>query len=534
MKYSLAVLMIVVMGMGCGGNAAKQAPADVLRVNVGAEVADLDPQLVTGVPEHRINSAIFEGLADLDMATMQPVPAAAASWDISPDGLVYTFHLRPEGKWSNGDPVTAADFVYSYERILSPKFAAEYAYMLHCLKNAKAFNEGKITDFAQVGAKALDEHTLQLTLEHPTPYLLSMQMHQSWYPVQKKSVEKFGGMLDRFTKWTQAGNHVGNGPYRLAEWHPGEVIRVVKNEQYWDRDNVRIGEIAFYPISNLTTEERSFRSGALDMTESMPPMLVPKYKQENPAVLHVEPYLGTYFYRLNTTKPPLDDKRVRQALSLAIDRSVITDSILKSGERPAYALVPLGMPGYEATAKLEEDVAKAKALLAEAGYPDGKGLPEISVLYNTSEMHKTIAEALQSMWKERLGINVTLTNQDWKVYLTTMQNLDYQVARGSWIADFMDPINYLELFLSTGGNNQTGWKNEEYDRLINGAYAEPDAAKRTQMMQQAEVLLMDELPCLPVYVYTFRYLQAERVKGFTPNPLGYRRWKSLSLAAAAA
>lgn len=527
----LCFLFTAFLFAGCGGGSnSNTAPEGVLRVNVGAEVEDLDPQLVTGVPEHRVNSSLFEGLADLDMATLQPVPAAAESWKISPDGLVYLFKLRPEAKWSNGEPLTAQDFVYSYERILSGKFAAEYSYMLHCLKNAKAFNDGQITNFAEVGAKALDEHTLQLTLEHPTPYLLSMQMHQSWYPVQKSTVEKFGTMLDRHTKWTQPGNHVGNGPYRLAEWRPGEVIRVVPNEHYWDKANLKLKEIQFYPIQDLMTEERSFRSGTLDITETLTPRLVEVYRRENPRVLHVEPYLGSYFYRINTTKPPLNDVRVRQALSLALDRAVITDSILKSGETQAFGIVPPGMPGYEVAAQGAVNIEKAKSLLAEAGYPDGKGFPEVSILYNTQEQHKIIGEAIQDMWKRNLGISVTLVNQDWKVYLVSTNNMDYEIARASWIADFVDPINFLELFLTDGGNNRTGWGNAEYDKLIRAAYAEPDAAKRIGIMKEAEAILGEELPVIPIYYYTFRFLQAERVQGYQPNALGYRRWKDFSLA----
>lgn len=527
--FLIFISSLLVSACSGGGSATKVAPEGLLRVNVGAEVEDLDPQLVTGVPEHRVNSALFEGLADVDMKTLQPVPAAAASWEISPDGLVYTFKIHPEAKWSDGMPLTAGDFAYSYERILSGAFAAEYAYMLHCLKNAKAFNEGGITNFAEVGAKALDDKTLELTLEHPTPYLLSMQNHQSWYPVQKAAVEKHGAMLDRHTKWSQPGNHVSNGPFKLAEWRPGEVIRVVPNEHYWDKANVKLKGIEFYPISDLMTEERSFRSGMLDITETLAPRLVEVYRKDQPAVLHVEPYLGTYFYRVNTTKPPLNDKRVRQALSLAIDRAVVADSILKSGETVAFGIVPPGMPGYDVAPKGTRDIEKAKALLTEAGYPDGKGLPAISILYNTQEQHKTIAEAIQSMWKNSLGVEATLVNQDWKVYLVSTNNMDYELARAAWIADFVDPINFLELFLTNGGNNRTGWSNAEYDRLVNGAYAEPDTAKRTQMMKDAEAILVEESPVIPIYYYTFRFLQAERVQGYHDNALGYRRWKDFSL-----
>ncbi|HPO17500.1 MAG TPA: peptide ABC transporter substrate-binding protein, partial [Candidatus Hydrogenedentes bacterium] len=238
----------------------------MLKVNVGTEVQNLDPHLVSGVPEQRVLNALFEGLADLDPQTLQPIPAVAESWTISEDKLVYTFTLRRNARWSNGDPFTANDFVYSWKRMLSPGLAAEYAYLLYCLKNGKLFNEGKITDFAQVGVKALDDYTLQVTLEHPTPYFLAMQVHEAWFPVHQATIERFGKMDDRDTQWTRAGNFVGNGPFKLAEWWPNEVIRTVRSDSYWNKESVPLDGIEFYPIDNLQTEERSFRAGELHIT----------------------------------------------------------------------------------------------------------------------------------------------------------------------------------------------------------------------------------------------------------------------------
>jgi len=534
MKIMRNLVLFVALGLvfwsGCsgGGGAASKGPTDgVLRVNTGAEPEDLDPHLVTGVPEHRICGAIFEGLADLDPVTMEPVPAAAAAWTVSDDGLVYTFQLRPEGAWSNGDPLTATDFVYSYQRMLSPKLGAEYVYMLFCLKNARAYAEGAITDFAEVGAKVLDPLTLELTLEHPTPYLLHMQMHQAWFPVHRATIEKFGGMDARHTKWTQPENIVSNGAFRLVEWRPTEVLRVVPNEHYWDRASVRLKGINFFPIDNLMTEERQFRAGALDLTESMPLHKIAVYQKENPELVHIDPYLGVYYYRMNTTKPPLNDKRVRLALSMALDRERLAREVLKAGEKPAFNFVPPQTGDYVPDALAVYDVEQARALLAEAGYPGGQGLPVLELMFNTSEAHKTIAEAVQKMWKEALGVQIQLVNQDWKVYLDREAKFDYTLSRAAWIADYVDPMTFLDLFVSGGGNNRTGWANPEYDALIRAAAAEPDAAKRLLHFQQAEALLLAEMPLMPVYFYTFKYLKNPALQGHVSNPVGYRRWKGM-------
>ncbi len=528
MRFLTLLLALTVLMLGCGGGGGATDNPNILRVGNGAEVQDLDPHLVSGVTEHRVLTSLFEGLVDLD-AALKPVPGVAESWTVSDDGRVYTFTLRGDAKWSNGNPLTAHDFVYSWQRMLSPALGAEYAYLLHCLKNGRAFNEGKVADPDALGVKALDDHTLEVTLENPTPYFLGMQIHFAWFPVNQKVIETFGAKDERGTRWTRQENFVGNGPFKLAEWRPNEVIRVVRNPYYWDRDNVKLDGIDFYPIDNEQTEERKFRVGDLDITSTVPLYKVKPYQEKHPELIHLDPYLSVYFYRLNTTRAPFTDRRVRRAFSMAVDREELVQNVLKAGERPACFLTPPDTAGYTCTSRVPHDPEGARALLAEAGYPNGEGLPVIEILYNTMESHKLIAETLQRQWKETLGVEVRLMNQDWKVYLSSMNNLDYSVARSGWTADVDDPVNFLECFLSGQGNNRTGFSNAGYDRLINAAYAEADPKARLDLLQRAEAILLDESPVVPLYFPTRRYLMAPAVKGYTPNLLGYLRWKDFYL-----
>ena len=538
------LLYIVVAGLflcSCGGQPPEGAgaglpPGDgdpsagqVICVGNGAEPQDIDPHVVTGVPEHRITSTLFEGLVGVNPATLEPVPAVAESWEVSEDGTVYTFHLRDTAKWTNGDPVTAHDFLYAWERILTPALGSQYAYMLYCMRNARAFNEGTITDFTEVGARALDDHTVEVTLEHPTPYFLSMQIHYTWFPVHQATIEKFGGMAERGTRWTREGNFVGNGPFMLDRWQPDEVLVVKKNPTYWDATNVRPDAVHFYPISNLQTEELLFRDGKLHLTESVPINKIDIYAKRNPELLCNDPYLGTYYYRLNVERPPFTDRRVRRAFSMAVDRDDLVRNVVRGGRKPAGCFTPPDTAGYTCEAQVPYDVEEARRLLAEAGYPNGEGLPPIEILYNKSENHKQIAEALQSMWLENLNAQVTLTNQDWKVYLDTLQQRNYQIARAGWIGDFVDPINFLECFTTDNGNNRTGFSSPEYDALIDQAMRTIDPAARNDLFQQAERLLLDESPLIPLYFYTRAYLKTPALRGLEPNPLGYISFKQLHL-----
>lgn len=520
------VLPWVLLGAGCSGPPREP---DLLRVGNGAEPAALDPHLVSGVSEHRVLSALFEGLATINPATLEPEPAVAARWEASPDGLVWRFHLDPDARWSDGTPVTAGDFVYAWRRMLSPALGSEYAYMLHCLAGARAFNEGQTTDFSTVGARALSDGVLEVQLDHPTPYLLKMQSHFAWYPVKAAAVEAAGRVDDRNNPWARPGTLVSNGPFRLAEWQPNDQIRLERNPYYRRAGSVRLPGIVFYPVDNQQTEERLFRAGLLDLTSTVPRYKIPVYRQRMPERLQSHPYLGTYFYRFNVTRSPLNDPRVRRALVMALDRKELAERVLKGGEIPADRLVPEGMAGYRPPEGIPYDPEGARRLLAEAGYPEGRGMRGLDLLFNTSEAHRLIAEAAQRMWRETLGIRVTLRNQDWKVYLASMDSLDYDIARSAWIADVPDAVNFLECFLAGGGNNRTGWSSETYDQLIREAYREADPDRRAVLLARAEALLLDEAPIAPVYFYRWTFLMNPEVRGLVPNPLGFIRWTDLWL-----
>jgi oligopeptide transport system substrate-binding protein len=501
----------------------------VLHVGNGTEPQDLDPHTITGDIEHSIVMSLIEGLITEAPDDLHPVPGVAETWDISPDGTIYTFHFRHNARWSNGEPVTAQDFAGSFERMLLPELAAEYSYMLFPMKNAEAFNKGELKDFSQVGAKVLDEHTLQITLHSATPYFLSLLTHNSWFPVHLPTVKKFGGIADRSNRWTLPGNFVGNGAFRLKEWKLNGYVLVEKSPTYWDSANVRLNKIYFYPTENIDAEERAFRAGMLHITKDVPQTKIEVYKRDHPELIRCEPILTTYYYRFNVTKPPLNDKRVRQALAMSIDRDLIVKKVTRGGQVPAYNLTPPGIAGYVATAKIVNDLAHAKQLLAEAGYPDGKNFPEVSILFNTHEGHKAVAEALQAMWMKNLNIKVALRNEEWKVFLKTTQNLDYQISRMAWGGDYVDPNSFLDLMVTDGGNNETGWSNKEYDRLITEASRTGDMKKRFALFQQAEAILVDEVPIMPIYFYTRPTLIRPSVKNFFPTVLDLHPWKYVYL-----
>ena len=524
---------------GCGKSSApgptaaetkKSGPREqILQFGNGAEPQDLDPQIVTGVPEFHILCALLEGLVGQDSIDLHPVPAAAESWDISNDHLTYTFHLRANGKWSNGDPVTAQDFVKSYQRILTPTLLSEYSYMMFMVKGAEEFNQGKLKNFAETGFKAIDDHTLKIELKAPTPYFLSLLAHHSWYPVHMATVEKYGKVYERGNTWTKPEHYVGNGPFVLASWQPNQMITLKKSPTYWDAAVVKLQEIHFHPIENEDSEERAFRTGTLDVTEAVPLSKIDVYKKEHPELLRIVDYLGTYMYRVNVTKPGLNNKKVRQALALSIDRQAITDRILRANQKPAYSLVPHIAGVYTNSPQFSYDPEKARKLLAEAGYPGGKGCPSIEILFNTMDAHKLIAEAIQQMWKKELGIDAQLQNQEWKVYLDSQRQMNYQVARFAWIGDYIDPNSFTDLWLTGGGNNETGWSNAEYDGLITTASKEADPAKRMELFHKAETLLMEEMPIIPIYFYTRNHLIQPYLKGFEPNILDIHPWKNVYL-----
>jgi oligopeptide transport system substrate-binding protein len=500
-----------------------------LHLGNGAEPADLDPQVSTVYTDYNILLSLFEGLTVIDEASSQAAPGAAERWDISNEGTVYTFHLRKNGRWSNGDPVTAQDFITAFQRILSPALASEYAYMLYPVKNAEAFNTGKLADFAQVGFRAIDPLTLEITLAHPTPYLLSLIAHQAWFPIHPPTILKFGKLDQRGTRWTQPGNLVGNGAFVLKEWLPNARIVVVKSETYWDAGHTRLNSVVFYPNDNIATDEKNFRAGQLHVTYNLLPEKIPVYRKQSPSPLRIDPFLETYYLHFNTTKPPLDNIKVRQALARAINREVICRVLLNGSREPAHFYTPPNTGGYTATARVPTDFDAARKLLAEAGFPEGKGFPQIELQMFTDAINKKVAEAFQEMWRRELGINVRLIAKDFRVYLDARRTLSYQLSLSRWIGDYNDPTTYLDMFVSGGTNNQTGWGNAEYDRLIAEAGRTLDQNARFALLQKAEAILLDEAPIAPLFFGARTFLIHMSVKGWVPSLLGIHRYQKIWL-----
>lgn len=486
--------------------------ADLVFIN-RAEPESLDPALITGQPEGRIANALFEGLTSFD-ASGKPVPGVARHWEISPDARVYTFHLRPEARWSNGEPVTASDFVRSWQRVLAPETGSEYASHLHLLRNGRAYNEGKLTDFSQVGVRALDPATLEVTLENPTAYFLDLCAFVTLMPVHLATVKQFPD------DWTKPGRLVNNGAFTLADWRINDRIRLVKNPRYWDRDHVGMRSVDVLPISKANTAFNFYAAGQADLLVDrglVPNQLLDALKQRPD--FHSAPFLGAYFIRFNCSRPPFNDPRVRRAFAQVIDKALLVQKITRAGETVAFSLTPPGTAGYEPPPGLGRNPAVAKQLLAQAGYPGGKGLPRLTYLYSEGELDEGIAVELQSMFRRELGVNIELRRQEWKVYLRSMSSLDFDLCRSSWIGDYNDPNTFLSLFVTGDGNNRTGWGDPRYDALIAEAAREPDRARRFEIFRRAERLLVSEAaPICPLYTYVgIQFYNPARLGGIEAN-----------------
>jgi oligopeptide transport system substrate-binding protein len=597
----------------------------VFRFNNGSEPEYMDPQKMTGQPDGRMAWALFEGLTRYNPKDLTPMPGVAERWDISADGRQYTFYLRKNVRWSNGDRFTAQDCVYSWRRFLDPQTAAQYAYLIFGVHNAQAFNSGQLLgsltpeavpaadpqsvyvsweldeeesrtgrlmsrfelqvpeapeplsgtiyvaadgtvtgelngelmrdgvpveasltaggslvrdDAAgrlsgsvemkgegftlnarldtrrvtaeDVGIRALDDTTFQVTLNDPIPYFLSLCAFYPLSPVHRATIERWGD------DWTRPEHMVSNGAFRLQEHRPQDRIVMVRNEQYWNASQVRLEKVIAYPTELYTTGCDLYKAGEIDLEPSsyIPIAFIPTLSKKKD--WHICPYLAVYFYRVNVTHPVLKDRRVRKSLALAVDREKLV-RFLKAGQMPASHFVPPGIAGYQSPKVLRYDPEEARRLLAEAGYPEGKGFPHVDILYNTTEQHRQVAEIVQQMWKRDLSLDVGLNNQEWKVYLKSQRNVLYDLSRSGWIADYADPTTFLDMWVTGGGNNNTGWSNATYDRLIAAAAREQDPTKRMAIFHEAETLLLDELPVIPLYIYTTFYLKKPYVKGYYPN-----------------
>ena len=518
MKYLVLILSFFLIGCSSSKSPVDLAvESKIFHYGNGTEPQGIDPHIVTGVPEHHLLLALCEGLTSSNPRGGESLPGSASSWTVSEDGKTYTFYLQENGKWSNGDPVTANDFVWSWERILTASLGSQYPDMLYSVVNAEEFHTGLISDFSMVGVRAINEDVLQVTLKEPTPFFLGLLSHYSTWPVHKPTVLEHGSIDDRNGQWTRPGNFVCNGPFNLKSWELNKKIVVGKNPLYWDANIVELNEIHFYPISNEMTEERMFRAGQLHVTNTFPSnKCEPDIQEKNPN-LQIHPYMGTYFYRVNTKHPVLQDKRVRQALAFALNRDQIVNKVSKCGQQAAYSFTPPGTAGYEPETSITFDPELARQLLAEAGYADGSDFPVLEILFNTQEGHRKIALAVQQMWQENLGISVQLVNQDWKVYLAREMTGDFQISRAGWIGDYEDPNTFLDTLRPNRGNNKTGWENQEYDALLALANATIDQNDRYELLNQAEQLLIDEMPIIPIYTYVRQYQISNDVQGWYPN-----------------
>jgi len=570
-------------------------PADFTFVNE-TEVASVDPALITGQPEGRIVNSIFEGLVRLRADNTLAEPGMAERWEISDDGRIYTFHLRDDAFWSNGDPVTAHDFLYSIRRLIDPMTASRYAYQAWYILNAKRYSlggstpapgdpvevelnppidapntvrgkvllgklvriessmdkaakesrrdrvyvvelEGKehryqvaddnesvakgvnrcrqvLLDFREVGVRVVDDHTLEIRLTEPTPYFLDLLGFYPFAPVHRGCLEKHGK-----PEWTRSENIVTNGAFRLVARRIRDRVRLQRSDNYWDRANVRLNVVDALSVDNRSTALNLYMTGMIDWVTVPPPEVLRELIKAKPPRndLNPAPQLATYHFLLNNTRPPLNDKRVRQALSLALDRDEITRVATGAGEVPALSLVPPSMPNYKQQTCQPFSPDAARKLLAEAGYPDGRGFPKLEILYNTDQQHQAIAELTRKQWQRELGITASLRNEEWGSFQDSQQQLKYIVARRAWVGDYLDPNTYLDLFVTNGENNCTGFSNPQYDKYVADAAKEPDVAKRMQLLESAERLLMDEMPIIPVYFYVSRNMVRPRVRGFYNN-----------------
>jgi len=519
---------------GCGGRETQVESGNrtqVLHRSLSADPAELDPHLISGLPEINVTTALFEGLVAEDPRDLSPVPGVAERWETSSDGLVYTFHLRADARWSDGRPVTAADFIASFRRVLTPSLAADYATMLHVILNAEAWHKGALHDFGAVGLAAPDARTLRITLEHPVPHFLSLLTHPVWFPVPLAVLERTGSPYQRGSRWTRPGTLVGNGPFVLTEWTPGRRLVAQRSPTYWDAGRVRLTAIHFHPTTGVDAEERAYRAGQLHLTEALPFSRLESWRRDRPEELSVSPFLDTYFYRLNVTRPFLNDRQVRRALALAVDREAIVRTLLRGGQQPAGTLVPPGLAGYEPPPGLTTDFDAARALLAAAGYAGGSGLPPLELLLNTSANHQVIAENVQATWKRELGLDVRLVTMEQSTLLAQRRTLDYQVLRSDWAGDYLDPMTFLGVFTSDSSNNHTGWKHAGYDALLFEAERTADPAARRALLQQAEALLLADVPIIPVYFYTTVRLIHPAVRGWYPTLLDRHPYKHVWLEA---
>lgn len=510
-------------GSGKEGDSGDGSKEQALRVNIKTEPFSLNPGLANDSVSGNVLRQTFEGLTRLDKDG-KPTEAMAEKINVSEDKLTYTFKIREDAKWTNGDPVTAQDFEYAWKWVLDAKNESQYAEMLYYVKGGEAAHKGQ-GNIDDVGIKVVDDKTLEVTLDHVTPYFLELTAFYTYFPVNKKVAEAND-------KWyTDAGeNYVSNGPFKMSEWKHSDEIVLEANDTYWDKDAVKLDKINMYMINEPSTELSMFEKDELDWAGNpigqLPTDAIPQLKDKGN--LNIEVKTGTYMYKFNTQEEALSNAKIRKALTYAIDRKAIVENVTKAEQVPALAMVPPQAYGDEKNELFKDaDVKEAKKLLDEGLKELGMSeLPAIKISYNTDEGHQKIAQAIQDMWTKNLGIKAELNNQEWNVYIDELQKGNYEVGRMGWIGDFNDPITFLEMFKDKdGGNNDTFWENAEYKKLIDASRGETDVEKRLDILKQAEQILMDEMPAAPIYYYTDAWIQSDSLKDVTVLSTGDVQFK---------
>ncbi len=518
--FGFALLMILVFSLsGCGQeqpvNVSEENGIAVLTFNLNSQPETTDPGRVVGQPDMTLVNAVMEGLTRYNKVG-ELEPAIATHWDISDDNKTYIFYIRENAKWSNGDPVTAHDFEFAWKRVLAPEYASNYAYQLYYIVNAFNYNDQENTDVTDpdlVGITALDEQRLEVVLNAPTPQFLGLTAFPTYFPVHKNTVENN-------PSWNQdMETYINNGPFKIENWQDYQQIELVKNDLYWDKDNVQLDKLIFTLIGEESTSLAMFETGNLDVVYNIPSQELDRLKRDNLG-LKIGDDLSVSKYMFNTNTVPLDDPKVRKALALAIERQDIVDHVTRAGERPAYAYVPYGISDVDPLKDFREvggeyfseNLEEAKRLLSEAGYPDGTDFPDIVLLINDSEDNLRIAQVIQEMWRRNLGITISIQPLEWRVYLQSIFTGDYQITAAAWSADYIDAMTFLDVYVTQGGNNLTGWGNPEYDELISVANTSDDQEIRIQAMHKAEEILMDEMPIMPILYNTKPYLIKDYVK----------------------
>lgn len=533
----ISSLFLLAAFVGCGSEkeattTANATPAQKISLNLAVDPKTIDPQLSTTIDGSIVAGNVFEGLYFVG-ADSKTVPAAAESVTISDDGTVYTFKLRQNGKWSDGKPVTAKDFAYAWKKGLNPDTAMEYAYQLYYIKNGEKFYNNEVKE-DQLGIKVIDDYTLEVTLESATPYFLSLTAVPAYFPLREDIVAKDSAWA------TKVETYIGNGVFKIKSWAPKDEIVLEKNTNYWGIKDVKLDELTLKMIVDQKTYLGAFKSGEIDIIDAPPGTEIPSLLADGTAKSY--PFLGTYFYVINLSdnlkqnspeaQKFLSNPKARQALSAALDRKLLVEQVTRGGQLPATGFVPKGVvdtAGNEFATKSyikpTADIELAKKLLVEAGYSDPSKLPKLVFTYNTNENHALVAQAIQDMWLKNLGIKVELKNQEWAVFQTTRKTKDYEIARHGWIADYNDPMTFLDMWLTNSGNNDANYNNPKYEALVNSSKVELNPEKRTALLHEAEDYLMEDMPVLPLYFYVKIACINPKVKDVIVSPLGQYYFK---------